>query len=172
MPEDLALERPKKVKKLSGVQEDDEDEDGDVRMRIGDEDEEGAEVEEYYEGAAEDVDSEWESGTVGDDEKETGDGWESGSLAGDYGEAGSDAGNMSEDEVDRPKVPSTSKLAKKAPATKSKPAKVVSESTFLPSLSVGFVRGESGDSDWSDGEANAGDIELKKNRRGQRARRA
>ena len=44
------------------------------------------------------------------------------------------------------------------------------ESTFLPSLAVGFTRGDS-DSDWSDGEANVADG-VRKNRRGQRARRA
>lgn len=45
------------------------------------------------------------------------------------------------------------------------------ESTFLPSLSVGFIRGNS-DSDWSDGEADIADIPQRKNRRGQRARKA
>lgn len=44
------------------------------------------------------------------------------------------------------------------------------ESTFLPSLSVGFIRGDS-DSDYSDGEA-ASVVGGRKNRRGQRARRA
>lgn len=44
------------------------------------------------------------------------------------------------------------------------------ESTFLPSLAVGFVRGDS-DSEWSDSEAKVADAE-RKNRRGQRARRA
>ena len=48
------------------------------------------------------------------------------------------------------------------------------ESTFLPSLSVGFVRGDSDDSDWSEleTEGKSTDLEPKKNRRGQRARRA
>ena len=60
----------------------------------------------------------------------------------------------------------------------SKPGKVVkslsskNESTFLPSLSVGFVRGGSDDSDWSRAEDEGTDPEPKKNRRGQRARRA
>ena len=44
------------------------------------------------------------------------------------------------------------------------------ESTFLPSLSVGFVGGS--DSDWSDGESDIADAPVKKNRRGQRARKA
>ncbi|CCM03541.1 uncharacterized protein FIBRA_05675 [Fibroporia radiculosa] len=50
-------------------------------------------------------------------------------------------------------------------------AKSRGESTFLPSLSVGFTRGDSDASDWSDGEANIADG-GRKNRRGQRARRA
>jgi hypothetical protein len=44
------------------------------------------------------------------------------------------------------------------------------ESTFLPSLAVGFTRGDS-DSEWSDSEAKIADG-VHKNRRGQRARRA
>ena len=43
-------------------------------------------------------------------------------------------------------------------------------SVFLPTLSNGFIPGGS-DTDWSDGEANAGGS-ARKNRRGQRARRA
>ncbi|TFK74800.1 hypothetical protein BDN72DRAFT_892813 [Pluteus cervinus] len=46
-----------------------------------------------------------------------------------------------------------------------------SQSTFLPSLSVGFIRGDS-DSEWSDSEAKVADLSERKNRRGQRARRA
>ncbi|PFH53980.1 hypothetical protein AMATHDRAFT_771 [Amanita thiersii Skay4041] len=44
-------------------------------------------------------------------------------------------------------------------------------SIFLPSLSVGFVRGDSDDSDFGESEAKDADP-VKKNRRGQRARRA
>ena len=43
-------------------------------------------------------------------------------------------------------------------------------SVFLPTLSHGFIPGGS-DTDWSDGEVNAGGS-VRKNRRGQRARRA
>jgi len=57
----------------------------------------------------------------------------------------------------------------KDPKGKSKAS--AAESTFLPSLSVGFTRGDSDVSDWSDAEANAADS-ARKNRRGQRARRA
>ena len=45
-------------------------------------------------------------------------------------------------------------------------------STFLPSLAVGFTRGESDDSEWSETENLAEESSIKKNRRGQRARRA
>jgi BUD22 len=45
-------------------------------------------------------------------------------------------------------------------------------STFLPSLAVGFTRGESDDSEWSETENPAEESSIKKNRRGQRARRA
>ncbi|KZT12043.1 Bud-site selection protein [Laetiporus sulphureus 93-53] len=49
--------------------------------------------------------------------------------------------------------------------------KATAQSTFLPSLSVGFIKGDSDASDWSDAEASvAGGV--RKNRRGQRARRA
>jgi hypothetical protein len=54
---------------------------------------------------------------------------------------------------------------------KAKTTASAAQSTFLPSLSVGYTRGDSPDSAWSDGEQVA-DGPLKKNRRGQRARRA
>ncbi|KAH9480302.1 Protein bud22 [Psilocybe cubensis] len=127
----------------------------------------------------------WESGTVdgdggggrGDD-----DGWESGSIDGgdgaavnndssdedDSSEEGSESESESDDELtvkkldSKPKAP-TAKSAKSATST------TKMESTFLPSLSVGFVRG-SDDSDFSEGEDKSGGA-PKKNRRGQRARR-
>ncbi|KAK0188145.1 Bud-site selection protein [Armillaria mellea] len=94
----------------------------------------------------------WESGTVGDDEKENDDGWESGSL--------------DEGDDDTPTNPSA-----KPSTSKSQNKSSTGASTFLPSLSVGFIKGNE-DSDWSESDAKAGDIEQKKNRRGQRARRA
>jgi len=65
---------------------------------------------------------------------------------------------------DEPSSNSGSKISKALAEPKS-------ESTFLPSLSVGFIRGDS-DSDFSDGEAASVMGGPKKNRRGQRARRA
>lgn len=71
---------------------------------------------------------------------------------------------------------STGRIAKRPqsekgiPKTKQGLSAGAGESTFLPSLSVGFVDGS--DSDWSDAEADAADAHVKKNRRGQRARKA
>ncbi|OSX59840.1 hypothetical protein POSPLADRAFT_1066951 [Postia placenta MAD-698-R-SB12] len=61
------------------------------------------------------------------------------------------------------------KVALPAKDTKGK-SKATAESTFLPSLSVGFTRGDSDASDLSDEEVKVAD--MRKNRRGQRARRA
>ncbi|KAF8073787.1 Bud-site selection protein [Lyophyllum atratum] len=121
----------------------------------------------------EEIDDEgWESGTVDDDEQEPQDGWESGSISG-VGE--DDAAEESDDDEEELAVaPSTSKKAPplKAPLTKAPPKTTGLQSTFLPSLSVGFTRGESDDSDLSESEIKVADIDIKKNRRGQRARRA
>ncbi|KAJ7288358.1 BUD22-domain-containing protein [Mycena rebaudengoi] len=123
------------------------------------EDEEDSNDEEEEEGDADveqpDGADEWESASDldGDDA-----GWESGSIA-----STSDAPPSK-----RVKPPPTTASA---PATKLKPSKQA-ESTFLPSLSVGFVRGGSADSDFEDdGDAKAF-IDPRKNRRGQRARQA
>lgn len=101
---------------------------------------------------------EQESETMQDEEQPDADSWESGSISiheNSEGEGGEEptSGN-----------------------TPLKPLKNVfkqsnTTSTFLPSLSVGFVRG-SDESDWSDSEAKIADSDKKKNRRGQRARRA
>ncbi|KAH9936304.1 Bud-site selection protein [Fomitopsis serialis] len=134
----------------------------------------------------------WESGTVADSDGE--DGWESGSVddtaviggrAGNKATAVSDedVGGLSEasDSSDTSLSPaakrrkqldhkaSAAQAVPKDPKGKSKAS--AAESTFLPSLSVGFTRGDSDVSDWSDEEANAADG-ARKNRRGQRARRA
>lgn len=124
----------------------------------------------------------WESGSIQGGE----DGWESGSINSEAegSESESDSSEDDdelEDEDDDIDVPTTvssrahhdpqtvekSKKPGKDPKSKSK---TVAESTFLPSLSVGFTRGDSDASDISDGETKAADV--RKNRRGQRARRA
>lgn len=99
----------------------------------------------------------WESGSINEGREESDDGWESGDI-------GPDDTLEHEDVSDKESESENNELNVK---TKTKPSK--NESTFLPSLSVGFIRGGSDDSDWSDAEGNA---EPKKNRRGQRARRA
>lgn len=97
------------------------------------------------------------------------DGWESGTISdGDHsaqGDSGVDEGPNEDDSTsdngdDHPPVPC------ERPRGGSKAA----QSAFLPSLSVGFIRGDS-DTDFSDSEEKAADT-SKKNRRGQRARRA
>jgi BUD22 len=107
-------------------------------------------------------DAGWESGTVDDNDGSR----ESGSLA----DSDSDGG-------EELRAPSTSKTSKKSALSKQPPSTVTTkssalQSSFLPSLSVGFVRGASDDSELGENAASAGDIDFKKNRRGQRARRA
>ena len=109
-----------------------------------------------------DVDMEgWESGSIDEDGIEEPD-------AGDIGpnEDEEDASNQ-ESESDNETQLKSSKPRKAAKSFSSK-----NESTFLPSLSVGFIRGGSDDSDWSETEGKDTDLEPRKNRRGQRARRA
>ncbi len=112
------------------------------------------------------------------------DGWESGSINEDVtqpvlassdnsddesdGEA-SGSGPASSDAGAPPKKPK--KPPKQKPSTAAENSNPTAGSTFLPSLAVGFIRGDS-DSEWSDGEAAAGDLPQRKNRRGQRARKA
>jgi hypothetical protein len=105
----------------------------------------------------------WESGTVADEDELNDAGWESGSV-----EEHSLSSDKEQNEAN------TSPAKTHAPSHKAAeiPSKVAGQSMFLPSLSVGFVRGSPDDSDWSDKDSDAGDVAPKKNRRGQRARRA
>lgn len=113
------------------------------------------------EGVAEDDHDSWESGSV--DSRGAADaGWESGTVDdSDAEEAEDDVEIGSEDNSSSSPRPAKKKMVKVMPK----------ESTFLPSLAVGFTRGDS-DTDWSDSEAKVADSTEKKNRRGQRARRA
>ncbi len=130
-------------------------------------------------GEAEADDAGWESGTIdgGDDDDSAG--WESGSI--DDGELrvanssdedegedseGDGEGGSSEAE-DAPVAKSKPKPTTKPTAKEAQRKPKVGESTFLPSLAVGFTRGDSDASDLSDA-----DDAPRKNRRGQRARRA
>ncbi|KAF9454705.1 Bud-site selection protein [Macrolepiota fuliginosa MF-IS2] len=105
----------------------------------------------------------WESGTV-EKEEHIADGWESGSISPDDREldAQQDEDGGKRANVRRNTSTKSTQTGVKQPST---------TSTFLPSLSVGFIRG-SDESDWSDNEAKLADSGQKKNRRGQRARRA
>jgi len=105
-------------------------------------------------------------------------GWESGSVDGNkqHDVLGLDSRNNLEDlgclELKDTGTSGDRYLIQLDDSMKSKPvAQSGITSTFLPSLSVGFVGG-SGESDWSDTEAKVADSIQKKNRRGQRARRA
>lgn len=101
----------------------------------------------------------WESGTVDDADDDDDDVLSDGDMNSDTDD---DVASASSDE------PGLLKKARPAATPKSKGK--AGESTFLPSLSVGFVKGS--DSDWSDAEADLADLPQKKNRRGQRARKA
>jgi hypothetical protein len=106
------------------------------------------------------------------DDEGDGDGWESGTVQDTDLEAEEQEEikkkrashvAMLDEESDDPAPPKKQKVSLSKPTARG-------ESTFLPSLAVGFTRGDS-DSEWSDSEAKVADGE-RKNRRGQRARRA
>ncbi|KAF5369525.1 hypothetical protein D9758_002667 [Tetrapyrgos nigripes] len=163
--DDELSERPRKLKKFDGksLSASMEPGDGDVEMDLGGG---GMRVGRSEQLDDEDVDAGgWESGTVGDDEREPGNDWESTSLIDDD----SLDGYMDEDTPDVEDEKVMKQQSAKAGASKSHTRE--GQSTFLSSLSTGFVRGAS-DSDWSESEAKIADFGQKKNRRGQRARRA
>ncbi|KAI5983472.1 Bud-site selection protein [Pisolithus albus] len=105
----------------------------------------------------------WQSGTVSDEPSAV-EGWESGSVrdSDDYDKVSDDVSDFG----DQATPPSSAKVQTRKSVSLSK-----SESVFLPTLSVGFARGGGSDSEFSDSEANVADG-VRKNRRGQRARRA
>lgn len=113
---------------------------------------------------------------LGDD-----DGWESGSVHSDPGAGASSSESSSE--ADEAGADESRPLKLKPAATKKQrmsdartppgePSTSSAHSTFLPTLAVGFTRGDSDASDLSEGEAEMVNGGPKKNRRGQRARRA
>ncbi|KAF5360473.1 hypothetical protein D9756_004723 [Leucocoprinus leucothites] len=101
----------------------------------------------------------WESGTVDEEEEPNADNWDSGISSGNKEPEDSE----SENDIKSGRHMKLTQAVAKQPSS--------ATSTFLPSLSVGFIRG-SDESDWSDAEAKLADSGQKKNRRGQRARRA
>ena len=117
----------------------------------------------------------WESGSINEvGVEEPDDGWESGDIGPNDTQDDENASNQESENKDNEMIQMDVKKKSK-PSKPGKPNKSIiskNESTFLPSLSVGFVRGGSDDSDWSETEGKGTDLEPKKNRRGQRARRA
>jgi len=112
-------------------------------------------------------------------------GWESGSISGGEDNL-ADSGLEDDDEDAIPIAPPSKKSKsqpkeakpKSKPKPESAPSKKLTSSTFLPSLSTGFTRGGSDDSDPDDdtGEGlediiGKGRTGERKNRRGQQARR-
>lgn len=105
----------------------------------------------------------WQSRTVSDEQSAL-DGWESGTIDdnSDYNKESDDVSDIGN------QVTSPSGIVTQ---TRNSASLSKGESVFLPTLSVGFARGGGSDSEFSDSEAKAADG-VKKNRRGQRARRA
>jgi hypothetical protein len=109
-------------------------------------------------------------------------GWESGSIGGEFqtvtdlDPGGSDQSGSSfegqgdsEDEEESDANLQVNSLQRRGDVP---PTRLKSQSTFLPSLAVGYIPVNPDDSDWSDGDNKVADGPRKKNRRGQRARRA
>ncbi|KAH7102508.1 Bud-site selection protein [Auriculariales sp. MPI-PUGE-AT-0066] len=116
----------------------------------------------------------WESGSVDDTApaQGLGDGESEDHTRTPHGHASNDLDPMEEDESDNGDTDQDEVSENEDRGTSSRgklAAGTASSSMFLPSLAVGFARGE--DSDWSDGEAKVADG-VRKNRRGQRARQA
>ncbi|KAJ8509233.1 hypothetical protein ONZ45_g8574 [Pleurotus djamor] len=109
----------------------------------------------------------WESGTVGGDEDYTNDVLVSQSDS-DVQDTDSDDGSDTDGSSAEDSHLSDEPPMKKVPKPAGKQTVDTNASTFLPSLSVGYIRGDSD----TDSDAGAADIQPKKNRRGQRARRA
>lgn len=109
-----------------------------------------------------------EEGSEADELNVDENGWESGTVYSDEGgEEGTETGSLSD--ADSTTLNAKSGSSSKMKGGISKITTSTGESAFLPSLSVGFV---GGDSDWSENESDAGGPPAKKNRRGQRARKA
>ncbi|EGN98387.1 hypothetical protein SERLA73DRAFT_161183 [Serpula lacrymans var. lacrymans S7.3] len=115
------------------------------------------------------LDDGWESGTISGGDQASEDEWESGSVD-DVHHGTKEDGDYSSGSEGNLAAPSSPPLPNESKPHQGKAKTVGSQSTFLPSLAVGFARGDS-DSDWSESEAKDADG-IKKNRRGQRARRA
>lgn len=120
------------------------------------------------------------AGALNSDDATDDGGWESGSVhegedhVSEDEDEESGENSSSDEDADEDEISSRSspKASKRTASTETKiltEANTRGQSTFLPSLSVGFTKGDSDASDFSDGGA---DVAPKKNRRGQRARQA
>ncbi|KAG1745918.1 Bud-site selection protein [Suillus paluster] len=99
------------------------------------------------------------------------DGWESGTVSDGNPSVQGDTGVDEESDEEDNSAPEGGDVDPHVPRGRSDQEKSkATQSAFLPSLSVGFIRGDS-DTDFSDSEGETADT-VKKNRRGQRARRA
>jgi hypothetical protein len=144
--------------------------------------EEGEEVDSKRRKVVVDSDDEGSDEEEGDADEA---GWESGSVSG--GDeikssatrlADSDSEDDDESVPVRPTRKTKTKEVKPKPTKQTQPSKKLTSSTFLPSLSTGFTRGGSDDSDPDDDFAEGlediigkGKTGERKNRRGQQARR-
>ena len=159
-----------KTQQVKDVEEEEDDEEGESSMRnmvVGSDDEESDQEEDV---AADEAG--WESGSVSG-----GDDFPSARIANSGSESDGDEDSIPVRPVKKIKTkePKPSKLTKSQAA---QPSKKLTSSTFLPSLSTGFTRGGSDDSDPDDdfGEGlediiGKGRTGERKNRRGQQARR-
>ncbi|KAF7422606.1 hypothetical protein PC9H_010762 [Pleurotus ostreatus] len=139
-----------------------------------------------HEAEAEAEDTHSEAAAISDDEGEDEEGWESGTVGGDEEDSGEDldrrsrpapGNDMADSDSDSDSDSASQDMLHNQPTKKARQAgkeatPVNSASTFLPSLSVGYIRGDSDDSDVDGSDAGQPDIQPRKNRRGQRARRA
>ncbi|KAL5501507.1 hypothetical protein ACEPAH_8767 [Sanghuangporus vaninii] len=100
----------------------------------------------------------------------TAESWESSSLHSQDSEKQPQSSVSDSSHSASPPRPSSVKKARPTAAIPKPKTGKAGESAFLPSLSVGFISGS--DSEWSESEAKIADMPMKKNRRGQRARKA
>ncbi|KAG6896923.1 hypothetical protein C0992_005259 [Termitomyces sp. T32_za158] len=163
--DEAAFQRPKKLRKVDKVKKS-PIENLTARYQTPLED---VEVTQALEGVLDVENAGWESGTVDEEETQEKTGWESGSEAGNRNDESFN--DTDDDEVAIHSLPPR-KTSPRPPSIRPPKKATGIQSTFLPSLSVGFTRGESDDSDLSESEVKVADIDIKKNRRGQRARRA
>lgn len=152
-------QRPKKLRKVDDVKDSAFDSSATTYQTPL----EDVEVRQEVEGDPDADNMGWESGTV-DEENEEKTGWEFGLPARNrHDEILNDS---DDDEAFAIHSPASRKTTSRLSSNQVPKKPIGMQSTFLPSLSVGFTRGESDDSDLSESEVKVADIDIKKNRRG------